>query len=291
MNYIIGGSTTGLVLLELLKGKGYKLLTNGIGGKLSSNDFSLGPRILHKTEATEKFLYNIGYFEPPTTFKIGFVRSGFLVDEVTEEQKLVYFQNTRGKQVEVNKTFLSEGKKEIVGWDLNDLNLVEKLYERNQQSIIDMNVTSIDTYFKTINDSLKYDNLISTISLKSLSVLLDTVQLFNEVVKEKPAIFTLVIKKHNDYFDNKDLSYVYFLNHKNIKRITKLNDSLRVVESKVNIRENDNYFPLKCIAVNCVLGKELKMKTYKGITLAGRFAQSDHSVKLNNVVERFQNGI
>lgn len=284
MNYIIGGGITGLILLEL--NKDYKLITDQIGGQLKL-EIPTGPKILHHSFKVANFLKSIGLnpFSYLKTFKVGYLVNGKITSNLSKSEALFYYQKTRGHSSIPNSTFLSEGKTIITGYDMNELGLVNLLYERNKDRIINQRVNFIDTQNKTINN-LKYDKLISTIDLQLLFKLLNI-----PINLEKNLVhYYLVERTKNDIFDaNPELSYVYDIYNLDINRITKVDTNKRIIESNNLKNRFNNYEIIKHIPLYTQLRYELKLKEVRDIKLEGRFAEYNHAVKANNIIERYFN--
>ena len=284
MNYIIGGGITGLILLEL--NKDYKLITDQIGGQLKM-EVPTGPKILHHSTKVAQFLKSVGLnsFSYLKTFKVGYLVNDKIIDNLSKNDALFYYQKTRGRSSIPNSTFLSEGKTMIAGYDMNELGLVNLLYERNKDRIIHKKVNFIDTDYKTLNGILQYDKLISTIDLQLLlKLLIIPVNLEKNLVH-----YYLVEKTKKDIFDvNPILSYVYDIYNLDINRITKVDENKRIIESN-NYTKFDGYKVIKHIPLYTQLRYELKLKEIRGIKLVGRFAEYNHAVKANNIIEEYFN--
>lgn len=280
-NIVLGGGISGLLMLEILKGKNYIMFAkeNSIGGQLK-NDFPLGPRILHYNQKTKAFLESIGINETPRIYKVGYLVGNELKSQITAEERLRYYVKTRGNS-NINATTMSEGKTQITGWDLNKLNLVEVLYERNKHLIYPFDVNTIEVNNKLINNKYEYDNLTSTIPLEALQKI---VQIQNKITydtQRKDVYFHHV--KYAFIFEGYD--YIYSVDGE-FNRITKINDREHVIEASRLLS-----MPANCLqdlkVANTQIVNELKLTDYHGIKLVGRYAQYDHGIKTNNIIEKY----
>lgn len=293
-NIILGGGITGLILLELAKEQDFVLMTNNIGGQLTEPPFSLGPRILQYSPKVDMFLQRIGISENIKSYKIGYLVDGNPVNEVTKEQRQFYFTKTRGIESEMNATCLSEGKKEIHGWDMNKIRLVKKLTDRNKKRIKHLHASRIShcqhIIYDQFDNPIRYRNLISTIDFKILLHLLDMNEQFARVNKKK-VYYTLVYTINPDVLYRLDLDYVYDITHPVINRITKVSEFFRVIESSEELSELPGYRIIDEVCYHTQIQHELKIEKYKGIKLIGRYAQYDHSIKANNIIDKYFNGV
>lgn len=284
-NYIIGGGITGLLLLEMPEFKDYKLLTDRIGGQLTETNFNLGPRILQYSTKVQKFLLSIGITKKPKEFRNAYSVNERLKLTINDDEKLNYFMKTRGHG-KINKTFLSEGKTLIIGWDINEINLIDVLYKRNKERIMFYPVNSINVEDKTIgsiNCYIGYDNLVSTVDLQGL---FDVMGIQIKLYKN-PVYYYYVKKKEPDLFDMNNLDYVYDITDKYSNRITKIDNNYRVIESNYGGLDFEYYEIEKAVCFKTQIATELKLKDINGIKLVGRYAQYDHSIKANNVIDKY----
>lgn len=282
-NIVIGTGLAGLVLTEILKTKGKEVIALGdtMGGQMNSS-FPLGPRILQHSKSVEEFLKHIGIEAEPRLFKVGYLTDEKFTDTVTEEQRQLYYLKTRGNS-NINKTTMSEGKTSILGWDLNDINLVDVLYARNKDVLQHYFVHAIDPINNIINNDLKYTNLFSTIPMPVLLKILGSKVDFNSFLL-KEVHFTH-IKAYLNMFEMFDFDYVYDVRKDSaINRITRVKENEYVIES---IKELDFARILGHKAIKSQIVHEQKLNEYLGINLVGRYAQFDHSIKTNNIIDRF----
>lgn len=285
MNYILGGGLTGLLLLEMPQFKDYTLITNKIGGQLSEASFNLGPRILHSSDTVIRFLKDIGITTKPKEFKVGYLVGGGVDFFLNTKEKKEYYRKTRGVNG-LNKTCLSENKQFIIGWDIGDINLISVLYRRNLERIKVMDdIVKIDVDKKMLNFDIPYENIVSTLDLQLMYKLLGGD--FN--VKKKDVYFHYAKKvPDEDLLDMFKLDYLYCIEAPRINRISTTNNKhYRVIESNFSKINSLQYKVEKTIKLNSQLITEIKLETLFGIPLIGRYAQYDHSIKANNIIDKY----
>lgn len=300
MIYILGdGGHTGLVLLDSFKRQGIKcklIITNN--GVRPAGDFSLGPQILHQSLYVSRFLKSIGSGLKLKVFNVGYNVGGVLKSSINDSERQVYFEKTRGTGLAKNNSCLSGGKNFILGYDMSDGSIKNTLLYKHKADIIEAKVNEIYVYDKSLvmgynDDSLKYDKLISTIDLATLQQLVG-IHYF-ELLK-RTVYFTHFVEmqpwKHPYYshsmFTRNNFDYIYYINSPRINRATRLVGGQVVVESNDATTDEGlfiNYEVKSIIACGSQIQTEVRQADYCGIALVGRFAQYDHSVKLNNVID------
>lgn len=289
MNYILGGGLTGLLLLEMPQFKDFMLLTNGIGGQLTQADFNLGPRILHHSKTVNKFLNNIGITKKPKEFKLGYLINGGVDFYITSIEKNEYYEKTRGNK-NINSSCLSGGKKFIEGWDINDINLIDILYKRNFERIrMVKSISKIDVDKKLIDGKIAYDKLVSTLNLELMHKLLGG----NLKIKKKAVYYHYAKKwKDEDLLDIFKLDYLYCITDPSMNRISITKDkNYRVIESNYDYIYSTIYDVKKVVKLNSQITNELKLDYILDIPLIGRYAQYDHGIKANNIIDKYYKGV
>jgi hypothetical protein len=297
MKLILGGGIAALAILELKPDYRAICSSERLGGQMSSR-FNLGPRILHRTDAVEMFLDHIGIDSQKylREFKVKYVWDGSEIDYPTADQSAFYFEKTRGQGIPFS-TMMNAGKKSFYGIDMKDINLAERLYGQNQDRIIRDDIRSINVIDNTITSvvkTYKFESLISTIDFAEFLKLAGIGR--PEVISsyKRNVTFTLAALTmfSEGSFDLEGCDFKYFLNDAIINRVSKIGDgSTIVIESNKPLP----YSYLRCnglifideITMPTQITKELKVSNILGYQMAGRYAQYDHSVKLNTIIERF----
>jgi hypothetical protein len=283
MKYILGAGIAGLIMQEILKDEGYTILTDSVGGQMKTQ-FPLGPRILHYSAKVNDFLLSIGIKENPREFKIGYFANDQLTNQITPDQKADYYFKTRGN-VKVNTTTMSEGKNIIVGWDINNINLVDVLYQRNKENIKVLNINNVCPTNNIINNTLEYTDLISTLPLNVLQGLMSDDRFKYPCITRDVYFHYVKYDKSNYLFAGNDYDYVYNVDpEEDISRVTKLNKQEYIYEANKLV---SNPYLVSHIKAKTQIANELKLTEYEGIKLVGRYAQFDHSVKSNNIIEKY----
>lgn len=281
MIVILGGGVTGLTILECLLQSGEKevrLITKDIGGQMLEEN--MGPRILDYSLKAERFLKNIGIYEKPVEFQVGYLhKNGRISGGCSQLERLEYFKKTRGKQNNWQDSCLSGGRNKILGWDWNGINLVQKLYELNRQYII----------FDEIDADLIYaikengHDLISTIGLNQLDSLMGN--------EPEDVQFQNIYFVRGFYGNTDEYSYIYDLTDSKIKRIMPIGGEEAIYEflndaTLADIRAeiaNPKYIKERKYQIT----RELKLHKKYDIILEGRYAQVNHGYKLGTAIEKY----
>lgn len=168
--YILGSGITGLLLGYLTNSPVYGDI---LGGQLTG--MTKGPRILEQDHQTEELVRNLGVESPPKIFNVGYRRSSTILRSVTHADTVNYYQKTRGSEAEMPQSIMSGGKSEILGWDLNEIELVRRLSK--QVTYIPTRVNEVDFLTNSVATRnlisgrlgiLPLDECVSTLNLKVL---------------------------------------------------------------------------------------------------------------------------
>lgn len=291
--FIIGGGITGLIISHCssLRGIESMIFTVDIGGQLGKS-FSLGPRILHENKNTREFLKTLKINEEPRTFRVGYCKGDAftegrveMLEDVSEEDSREYFEKTRGVAGN-SKTALSEGKKIIVGWDMNEIQLVERLKQKCENRIIKSTIGgATDQILKYGKES--FDEVIWTAKLENLMKLLElkppkSMRLKNEMFYFLPESAEKELAERGIVFDGVD--YIYNVSKSSPeKRYTRAEKGF-VIETLEEVKELERYGKLK---KGVIIEEELKWREIEGIKLAGRYAEMNHAVKADRIIERY----
>lgn len=291
MNYVLGAGIHGLIM-------GYLTGTPVIGSLdgQSHNSFPLGPRILHKDEYSEILLNKLGIDKKPRIFKIGHfegsLQNGKFIDEPSSEWKEKYITKTRGKFISLSSA-MSGGKKEIVGWDLNEIHLTGTLLKNIE--LINEKVEYIDTFnriiqFKNPRFSASYEMLFNTLNLKVFNNLVGFNFIKGLVANEVNFLLCSggpLIRIHHDF------DYVYFSDIElPFNRVTYINDNLFVIEKpygseKFELDTFQNMTIHKKITIpNCqIISPQTMVNEHLGIKMVGRYAKWNHGILINDTIK------
>ena len=292
---ILGAGVTGLTLAYILCNKGYEVtvISKDIGGQ-QKESFNLGPRILYDTPKMRKLLKLLNIYEEPKKFKIGFMKDLEYIEELSEIDIEEYIKKTRGKVVS-KESALSQGKKEIIGWDMREVCFIERLIEELKKSKCQLVVKEL-TENLLLNITENYDIIYSTIQNKTLKRMLGYKGSDKNILLKDTAFVAAYGK---DILEGNN--YCYEMKDKRIKRITKVKDFcngnyqyvieivsgyseelLREIAEKKQILVSSN-----AIFMKNILTEELNEKEFRGIKLVGRYARMSHKERVDTLVEEF----
>ncbi len=294
--YIIGGGISGLI--ASIYNENHTIITENIGGQFGTS--GLGPRILEVNQNSLNFINDLGIKDYKIkSAKIGYKINGILVDNISNQMRLQYYLKSRKIKNcdKVPDSIMSDGKNIIDYYDLNWKEVLQKAKE-NSNIIDNSKITSIDTKNKIINYlnisdrkkySVEYEELISTIPAP----------VFYKLSNLKPKLdfryskkYFIVVNSKNIEMGNYD--YVYFPETKyDFHRITKINENRASIEYTTNnLSLSMGNFICK-IAINIFsipIGQIIsgEVNEIEGVKFLGRFAEWNHSVKIDDVVEKIR---
>lgn len=286
---IIGGGITGL--LAAYYNEDYLLVSKDIGGQMKKGD--IGPRILEVNENSKKLLKEFGIKENVKKATIGYEVCGSLVENFDKSDRVKYYMKSRcvNNPIEVPDSVMSDGKNEIIYYDLSWGKLIQKIRNKIKNRIINDNVQRIDIkkkliYLENNPIPLPYYDLTSTIPAP----------LFYQLCGIENNKFKYVNKHFiitsQEVFDIKDYDYVYFTSDRyKFHRITKLKKKKYSIEFTTNdgidldlLEENDSYIFMKYGQL--VSGQVDK---FDNIRFLGRFAEWNHGIKVDDIVGKLTN--
>jgi hypothetical protein len=310
-NYILGGGPAGLAAAYYLKD--FKVIDKNPLGQLNT-PFIPGPRLLQYTPNMMIFIRDViqesglgMVFEPIIVeATIGYERYGLYGTKSPEGFKAHYTQLTRNK-ISEEDSYLSEGKtkiKHIIFKDLDEdsylfffKKLKEILEERNQ--IINASVVDISTISKSITythhytQTSPYTNLINTINLNILQKINPDLikRMSNEISNFNLDTTTKCFYKCSydhraDKTLRKSFSYIYSVSGEYTRK-TYFPDYI-VYESMNAIKGADiggNNIEMRIENLPIQIKDSMNLDSFEGIKLLGRYAEWNHKVKLNEVVD------
>ena len=299
-NFVLGAGVNGLILGHLLQ-----LPVIGQLQGQSHNSFPLGPRILHYGEDSARLINKLNIRKKPRSFKVGHyegdLSSGNFVNP-EQSWRESYALKTRG--IKDFASAASAGKSEIVGWDIEDIQLVKKLREKVWE--VRAKITKIDVpervlYFenndRSVSGALPYDELFNTIDLREFYKITGR---FEEAraLKIKDVRFVLAnsvdLEKLLGTFD-----YVYFASEDvPFSRITRLHRYIFVIEiPEQNISKNlwgEEGVEIRVLGSRIMISQiiprdysvnNLLLKNEDKVHMVGRYARWDHSLLINNTIK------
>lgn len=310
-NYILGAGPAGLIAAYF--NKDYKVIDEKPLGQLNM-PFIPGPRLLQSNPNMKWFVKEVANDLELKIEKcvIGYHEKEGVYDSPDENFKKKYSMRTRGNEGE--GSHLSEGKTEIMHCEVDELGedsykeiftrLLSIIEERGQ--LIKTSVKSIDTTLSQLElangSTLEYGNIINTLNINILRKICADVD--NECTKLG---FDFSTSKKSFYkcsygftvpeaMDSKHPSltydYIYSI-HADWTRCTYFKDYI-VYESAKPIEGDSiegNKIEMKFEDLPIQIEKSQKINEIKGITLLGRFAEWNHKIKANEVLDRVKEWI
>tara|TARA_Y100000361_G_C11129228_1_gene327845 strand:- start:8 stop:949 length:942 start_codon:yes stop_codon:yes gene_type:complete len=308
-NYILGAGPAGLIAAYYFDD--FKVIDKKPLGQLNL-PFIPGPRLLQATENMKEFVKSIC---PDLELKeeiaiIGFHEDGNVTDTPSKNFKANYAMKTRGKN-KSESSFMSEGMTEIKHIEIADYGedsykfLFESLLKiiKDRGQLIETSVENIDVFGRKMHlengDVLEYWNLISTLNVNLLKKLCPNMKDMPHDLSTSPKCFykteynedldsMMSTKKHPSlWFD-----YVYSIGT-DWTRQTFFRDY--IVYESVNPIEGThiqgNKILMKFENLPIQIKESLRFETIDGIKMLGRFAEWDHQVKANEVLDKVKSWI
>ena len=298
-NYIIGAGPAGLIAAYYMKD--YKVIDKSPLGQLKA-PFIPGPRLLQNTTNMSELIDEIfGGDTRVEIAKIGYMENGFPEDKPYEGFKTKYVEKTRGTK-SIESSHLSEGKNEIEHIEIGMLTeesyaavfnrLLEIIKSRGQ--LIEKHIENIDINNKTITFAgegedigltVFYDKVISTINLNILSKLAPDMDIDLSEFKTKTKCF---YKTSYDWMvDLQGYNYIYSADSEWTRKTYFdsyiVYESVEPIDSKV-IEDNIVQMKFENMPIQIVESKNID--SINEIKMLGRFAQWNHKVKANEVLDR-----
>ena len=310
-NYILGAGPAGLIAAYY--NEDYKVVDEKPLGQLNM-PFIPGPRLLQSNQNMKWFVKEIANDLELKIEKcvIGYHEKEGVYDSPDENFKKKYSMRTRGNEGE--GSHLSEGKTEIMHCEVGELGedsykeiftrLLKIIEERGQ--LIKTSVKSINTSSKTIEftngvtDS--YDEIISTLNINILRKICSNVDTectelgFNFETTKKSFYKCSYGYTIPEAMDSKHPSltydYIYSI-HADWTRCTFFKDYI-VYESTEPIEGDEiegNKIEMKFENLPIQIKQSYRINEICGIVLLGRFAEWNHKIKANEVLDKVKEWI
>ena len=298
-NYIIGAGPAGLIAAYYMKN--YKVIDKSPLGQLKA-PFIPGPRLLQNTKNMSELINEIfGGDTRVEIAKVGYIKDGKAIDQPYEGFKNKYVEKTRGTK-SIESSHLSEGKNEVEHIEIGMMTeesyaavfnrLLEIIKSRGQ--LIEKHIENIDVNNKTITFAgegedigltVFYDKVISTINLNILSKLAPDMDIDLSEFKTKTKCF---YKTSYDWMvDLQGYNYIYSADSEWTRKTYFdsyiVYESVEPIDSKV-IEDNIVQMKFENMPIQIVESKNID--SINGIKMLGRFAQWNHKVKANEVLDR-----
>ena len=284
---ILGGGIAGLLYRYF--NPEATIVSYHIGGQFLSN-FQLGPKYFHADEHSKRFLNEIDLKAPIKKIKVGYFYDEKLREENSEENRKRYFKKTRGDTEQPYKSIMSSNKSEFDSFDVNILEMIEKLIEKTEKNmIINEEIIKINLINKKIltkNREIKYDKLISTIPLNTFLFLCNKIDSANQL-KSYPTTFVLNDSIESCPFDNfKNFDYIYFSEPEyKFHRVTKTDDGFIFEFRGDDIEEMNNEIDRFKMKVGQLVHNDIKINI-KDVTFFGRYGKWRHNILINNLIKQ-----
>ena len=309
--YILGAGTAGIIT-SLFTGS--KMIDGFPLGELSTR-FSPGIRIFKYEKNVVNFITSVlieadkPFSISKQTVFIGYKEDdGIVCSNASEDFKRKYSLITRGKE-EYEKSFLSSAQTHIDYVSINNLGY-EQSYQfffklaldllKQKDLLIEQKVLSIDTfnnnlYLDTFNckkvavdTELDFDECISTLSIKTLFALSGTTNFQYDLSTTTKSFYKCKAINHMQDFD--EANYIYSIG--GIYTRKTLFDGYIVYETKDSLSPDTlqiegNWIVDKYENLPLQIKNSLKLQYFNKIKLIGRYAQWDHSIKANEIINSF----
>tara|TARA_R110000787_G_scaffold217357_1_gene326201 strand:+ start:5932 stop:6867 length:936 start_codon:yes stop_codon:yes gene_type:complete len=306
--YILGAGPAGLIAAYYLTD--YKIIDKKPLGQLNL-PFIPGPRLLQATDNMKEFVKSI---LPESEIKleiavIGFNEDGKVTDSPSKNFKANYAMKTRGiKQSE--SSFMSEGMTEIEHIEIDEhgedsykflfTTLLNIIKDRGQ--LIDSAVDKIEPFDKKIfidGKEFIYTQIVSTLNLNILKKITSSMEdMPHDLSTTKKCFYKAKYKNDLDVMLEEKthpslwFDYVYSIGT-NWTRQTFFRDYI-VYESVDPIEDTHiqgNEIDLKFENLPIQIKESLRIENIDGIYMLGRFAEWDHQIKANEVLDKVKTWI
>lgn len=293
-NLIIGGGIAGLSWAFYHPDN--LVITDKVGGQFSA-PFQLGPKYLHHTPDTVKFLTDLGVIDnyKKKTIKIGFYYDHILHPYSSNENRLAYFQKTRGESSEPYRSSMSEGNNSFEAFSIGVDDLVSILEEKVRDRIIVDKVIGVDTNNRLVFGGEPYathafENLVVTIPRPVFYKMAGHIP-FAEKFKSHPTTFVLVrpmALEKTSMSETMGYDYIYCSDTDvPFHRLTNLPDTTMVLEFKGdNVPEQPGEISRFVMNIGQLVHVQEDLKWPEFIKFFGRYAVWDHSIKTNQLLRR-----
>lgn len=313
-NFIIGGGVAGLIAGWHT---GYKIIDSNPMGQLGLR-FIPGIRILKDDMHAREFIDDVlGSAHMPiidrVKIKVGYENQMDKLVELTNSFKSDYSLLTRGKR-EYEKSFLSSGEKEYYALTMYDkdenkidpndfyIYLFTRIFQvlKNREKFISSRIEKIDLQRKHIflanKDKYKYHKMISTIRLDQffnacgLHPMNGGIRVSLNIYKKN--FYQCFYNNEKDIELSKTFNYIYSISHQYTRKtyfkeyivyetIDPLSFGTTTIDGNV-IMDKYEGIPLQ-------LANSIRIDSFEGVNFLGRFAQWDHSIKSNEIIQQCSN--
>lgn len=309
-NLILGGGATGLILGTLLKDS--LIVDKNPLGQLNT-PFIPGPRIFKHSDTVKHFIdkYTSQQNSSLNSIKIGYIDHLNNVVNLSEDFKESYSLITRNTK-KVEKSFLSSGESNIDVISDGTEEFYNKVFIELHSTLKDQvkndTVDIIDTSKKVVHlisgEIIEYENCYSTLNL---NILLKLLGLNSDTFKltTTPKHFVQCEYTNSEDIENsKTYHYMYSTNNLYTRKTYFKNYIVfELTQQAVNEYEktgidlqkdflmsvcNSNFVLRKIFNLPFQIEQSINVKNIQDIHLVGRYAQWNHKIKANEVIEQFK---
>jgi hypothetical protein len=307
---ILGGGAAGLILGNIFNES--LIIDKNPLGQLNT-PFIPGPRIFKNDKLTLKFLKK---FTSIKNIDINPIFIGY-IDQNNEEINILsqsfkeeYSFITRGTR-KVEKSFLSSGESVIETLSDGSENFYQKvfveLFDNCKNRIIEDNVLNINSKSKIVttklNDMFSYSNCYSTLNMKIFLKLIDLDEDTFKLETNKKHFVQCEYTNKNDVELAKKYSYVYSINNLYTRKtffkdyiVYELTDAAVLHYSTLTENFQKDFLISTCdgnFTINKIFNlpfqitQSIDVNMIHNVNLIGRYAQWNHNVKANEIINKF----
>lgn len=262
----------------------YRIISPDIGGQFKSK-FSLGPRFLHATFLTEKFLKDLGMSAEVKEVKVGYFNDGYI--KPNDKFRKKYFEKSRGKSGIFDDTSMNNNKSRFLAYDVDFRKIIGLLNAKLKDRVVKDRIAEINfSEQKLVGDKkvYDYDKLVSTIPKNIFCRLAGT----ERNLQSKDITYVLINK---NFFNMRDYDFVYVADeYKIYHRLTMTADG--IVADVLGARtkaELENEFRGVLIDFKILRGAQLMPASfeihYPNVEFVGRYGRWDRNWKIETVIE------
>jgi len=292
-NLILGGGVAGLI--AAFYNPDYEIIDSAPLGQLNAL-FSAGPRIIIDTVFARNFLNKLGIEYQTHEVIIGYTKDGYAQVPFDDNFKQIYAEKTHNTK-KLEKSFLSSGSSIIYclsdGTDEFYNNVFKKVYEivRKRNVVTNSAITNIDLKNKLMQtkfDEFEYVNCISTLNLKIFCKLAQIDDIHPQS-SNKHFVFC-TYNNERDVELSKRFSYIY--------SITGWYTRKTYFKNYISYELSAPYENFSNAEGNKVIGKfynapfqivnSIDIRNIGGIEMLGRYAQWNHSIKSNEIINYYE---
>jgi len=270
MKYILGGGITGLIYA--FYNRDYKIITPEIGGQMKSS-FSLGPRYLHDTHYSRQLLNDLNIDIVESKIKIGYLSNKGFVTPDNEFRKQYFMKSRNTNSLEhFDSSVMNSYKSEIDILKVDFNEIIEKL----KTEVINEKVESVDLQSNLINNTIKFEHIISTMPINKLNLFDYNFQSFD-----------MNYVQYKIFEDLQDYDYVYDIRTSTkFHRITKDSNFLICdYFNDVDIDTNNEYYINHTKLKNAQILSVDFVKDLSNIKFVGRYGTWNRKWKTESVIE------